>query len=178
MDDEEVLKSEPKWYVLHTLTGYESMVENNLNKTIESLSLQDYIVEVKVPMEDAIEEKNGKKKVVQRKMYPCYVFIKMRYTDNLWHTVVNTRGVTGFVGPAGRPIPLPDEEVAKMGLGKVKINMKVEAGNKVKVVLGPLEGFVGDVISVDTENQKCKVAVEMFGRQTPVDLDFSQIEII
>lgn len=178
MDDEEVLKSEPQWYVLHTLTGYESMVESNLNKTIESLSLQDYIVDVKVPMEDVIEEKNGKKKVVQRKKFPCYVLIKMRYTDNLWHTIVNTRGVTGFTGPAGRPLPLTDEEVRKMRLEKVNIDIKVEPGNKVKVVLGPLEGFVGDVVSVDTESQKCKVSVEMFGRQTPVDLDFSQIEII
>ena len=176
--ENDVLNEEPKWYVLHTLSGYENMVENNLNKTIESLNLQDYIVEVKVPMEDAIEEKNGKKKVVQRKMFPCYVLIKMRYTDNLWHTIVNTRGVTGFVGPAGRPLPLTDDEVRKMRLEKIAIDIKVEVGNKVKVILGPLEGFVGDVLSVDTANQKCKVSVEMFGRMTPVDLDFSQIEVI
>ena len=175
---ENVLDQEPKWYVLHTLSGYESMVQVNLYKTIESLNLQDYIVEVRIPMEDAIEEKNGKKKVVQRKMFPCYVFLKMRYTDNLWHTIVNTRGVTGFVGPEGRAIPLPDDEVRKMRLEKITIDIKIEPGNKVKVVLGPLEGFVGDVLSVDAENQKCKVSVEMFGRQTPVDLDFSQIEVI
>ena len=129
-------------------------------------------------MEDAIEEKNGKKKVVQRKMFPCYVLLKMRYTDDLWHTIVNTRGVTGFVGPAGRPLPLTDEEVRKMRLEKVAIDLKVDVGNKVKVVSGPLEGFVGDVLSVDQADQKCKVSVEMFGRQTPVDLDFAQIEII
>ena len=173
-----VLNEDPKWYILHTLSGYESMVQNNLYKTIESLSLQDYIVEVKIPMEEAIEEKNGKKKVVERKMFPCYVFIKMRYTDNLWHTIVNTRGVTGFVGPDGRAIPIPDDEVRKMRLERIAIDLKVEVGNKVKVTVGPLEGFVGDVLSVDAENQKCKVSVEMFGRQTPVDLDFSQIEII
>lgn len=176
--DEEVLNEDPKWYVVHTLSGYENMVQNNLYKTIENNSLQDYIVEVRVPMEEAIEEKNGKKKVVERKMFPCYVLLKMRYTDNLWHTIVNTRGVTGFVGPAGRPLPLTDEEVRKMRLEKVTIDIKIEPGNKVKVVLGPLEGFVGDVLSVDTENQKCKVSVEMFGRQTPVDLDFAQIEVL
>lgn len=176
MDD--VLNEEPKWYVLHTFSGYESMVQDNLYKTIENNNLQDYIVEVKVPMEEVIEEKNGKKKVVERKMLPTYVFIKMRYTDNLWHTIVNTRGVTGFVGPAGRPLPLPDDEVRKMRLEKIVIDLKVDVGNKVKVVSGPLEGFVGDVLSVDSVNQKCKVSVEMFGRQTPVDLDFAQIEII
>lgn len=176
--EEDILKNEPKWYVLHTLSGYENMVQNNLYKTIESLSLQDYILEVKVPMEDVIEEKNGKKKVVQRKLLPCYVLIKMRYTDNLWHTIVNTRGVTGFTGPEGRAIPLTDEDVRKLHLEKVTIDLKVGLGDKVKVILGPLEGFVGDVIGVDNENQKCKVQVEMFGRQTPVDLDFSQIEVI
>ena len=176
--EEDIANVEPKWYVLHTLTGYENMVQNNLYKTIESLSLQDYILEVKVPMEDVIEEKNGKKKVVQRKLLPCYVLIKMRYTDNLWHTIVNTRGVTGFTGPAGRPLPLPDDEVRKLHLEKIAIDLDIAVGNKVKVILGPLEGFVGDVVSVDKENQKCKVSVEMFGRQTPVDLDYSQIEII
>ena len=173
-----VLNEEPKWYVLHTYSGYESMVRDNLYKTIENNNLQDYIVEVKVPMEEAIEEKNGKKKVVERKMFPCYVLIKMRYTDNLWHTIVNTRGVTGFVGPAGRPLPLNDDEVRKMRLEKIVVDLKVDDGNKVKVISGPLEGFVGDVLSVDSANQKCKVSVEMFGRQTPVDLDFAQIEVI
>ena len=173
-----VLNEEPKWYVLHTFSGYENMVQDNLYKTIESHSLQDYILEVKVPMEDVIEEKNGKKKVVQRKKFPTYVLLKMRYTDDLWHTIVNTRGVTGFVGPAGRPLPLTEDEVRKMRLEKVVIDLKVDIGNKVKVISGPLESFVGDVLAVDAENQKCKVSVEMFGRQTPVDLDFDQIEVI
>lgn len=173
-----VLNEEPKWYVLHTFSGYENMVQDNLYKTIESHSLQDYILEVKVPMEDVIEEKNGKKKVVQRKKFPTYVLLKMRYTDDLWHTIVNTRGVTGFVGPAGRPLPLTEDEVRKMRLEKIVIDLKVDIGSKVKVVSGPLESFVGDVLAVDVENQKCKVSVEMFGRQTPVDLDFDQIEVI
>ncbi len=173
-----VLNEEPLWYVLHTFSGYESMVQDNLIKTIEKNNLQDYIVEIQVPMEDAIEEKNGKKKVVQRKKFPCYVLLKMRYTDDLWHTIVNTRGVTGFVGPAGRPLPLTEDEVRKMRLEKIAIDLKVAVNDKVKVVTGPLEGFVGDVLSVDQTNQKCRVSVEMFGRMTPVDLDFAQIEII
>ena len=107
---------EPKWYVLHTFTGYEAMAVDNLNKCIVKNNLQDYIMEVKVPMETVIEEKNGKKKAVERKLFPCYILIKMRYTDSLWHTIVNSRGVTGFVGPQGRPLPLTYEEVKKMKL--------------------------------------------------------------
>ena len=170
---------EPKWYVLHTFTGYEAMAVDNLNKCIAKNNLQEYILEVKVPMETVIEEgKNGKKKAVERKLFPCYILIKMRYTDSLWHTIVNSRGVTGFVGPQGRPLPLTDEEVKKMKLEPVVIDIKVEAGQKVKLSSGALDGFVGTVLSVDGENSKCKVEVEMFGRPTPVDVDFSQIEII
>jgi len=154
------------------------MVLDNLYKCIKKNNLEEQILEVKIPMEEVIEEKNGKKKVVERKMFPCYVLLKMRYTDNLWHTIVNTRGVTGFVGPQGRPLPLTDEEIVKMRLEKVNIDIKVEVGNKVKVTSGPLDGFVGDVVSVDNVEQKCRVNVEMFGRPTAVDLDFAQIEII
>ena len=111
-------------------------------------------------------------------MFPCYVLLKMRYRDSLWHSIVNTRGVTGFVGPAGRPIPLTDEEIRRMRLEKVNIDIKVAVGNKVKVISGPLEGFVGEVLGVETEAQKCRVSVEMFGRPTPVELDFDQIEVI
>ncbi len=169
---------EPKWYVVHTFSGYEQMVLDNLYKCIKKNNLEEQILEVKIPMEQVVEEKNGKKKVVERKMFPCYVLLKMRYTDNLWHTIVNTRGVTGFVGPQGRPLPLTDEEIVKMRLEKVNIDIKVEVGNKVKVTNGPLDGFVGDVVSVDNVEQKCRVNVEMFGRPTSVDLDFAQIEII
>ena len=126
---------EPKWYVIHTFSSYEQMVLDNLNKCIKKNNLEDRILEVKIPMEEVIEEKNGKKKVVQRKMFPCYVLLKMRYTDNLWHTIVNTRGVTGFVGPQGRPIPLTDDEIRKMKLEKIRVDIKLEPGNKVKVVV-------------------------------------------
>ena len=125
---------EPRWYVLHTFTGYENMAVDNLNKCIIKNNLQEYIMEVKVPMETVIEEdKNGKKKAVERKLFPCYILIKMRYTDSLWHTIVNSRGVTGFVGPQGRPLPLTEEEVKKMHLEPITVDIKVEAGNKVKL---------------------------------------------
>ena len=169
---------EPKWYVLHTFTGYEAMAVDNLNKCIAKNNLQDYILEVKIPMETVIEEKNGKKKAVERKLFPCYILIKMRYTDSLWHTIVNSRGVTGFVGPQGRPLPLTDEEVKKMKLEPIVVDIKVSVGQKVKLSGGAFDNFVGTVLSVDAENQKCKVEVEMFGRATPIDVDYSQIEII
>lgn len=175
---EEVKDIEPKWYVVHTFSGYENMVMDNLYKVAEKNGLQDYILEVQIPMEDAIEEKNGKRKVVQRKKFPCYVLVKMRYKDSLWHTVVNTRGVTGFAGPGGRPIPLTDEEIRRMRLEKINVEIKIGVGDKVKVVSGPLEGFVGDVVSVDADNQKCRVNVTMFGRMTPVDVEFDQIDLI
>ena len=171
-------KEEAKWYVIHTFTGYENMVVDGIQKVVEKNGLQDDIIETVIPMEDVIEEKNGKKKVVQRKKFPCYVFLKMRYRDSLWHTIVNTRGVTGFTGPAGRPLELTDEEIRRMKLEKVNIDLKIEVGNKIKVIEGPLESFVGDVLEVDSQNQKCRVSVEMFGRPTPVELGFDQIEII
>ena len=169
---------EAKWYVVHTFSGYENMVQDNLYKTIEKMDLGDRILEVKIPMEDVIEEKNGKKVVVSKKMFPCYVLLKMKYQDNLWHTIVNTRGVTGFVGPQGRPLPLTEDEIRKMRLEKIKVDIKVEVNNSVKIISGPLEGFVGTVASVDSENQKCRVIVEMFGRDTPVDVEFDQIELL
>lgn len=169
---------EPKWYVIHTFSGYENMVMDGLSKTVQKNGLGEQIMEIQIPMEDTIEEKNGKRKVVQRKMFPCYVLVKMRYTDNLWHTIVNTRGVTGFCGPAGRPLPLTDEEIRKMRLEKVNVDIKVAVGNNVKIISGPLEGFVGEVLKVDAINQKCRVNVSMFGRNTPVEVDFVQIDVI
>jgi len=169
---------EPKWYVVHTFSGYENMVMANLHKVIEKNNLQDTILEVKIPMEDTIEEKNGKRKVVQRKMFPCYVLVKMRYQDNLWHTIVNTRGVTGFCGPAGRPLPLTEDEIKRMRLEKLNIDLKVNVGDKVQILSGPLAQMVGDVQEVDQENQKCKVTVSMFGRLTPVEVEFDRIELI
>ena len=168
---------EPVWYVIHTYSGYESTVENNLRNMIENNSLQDYIFDVKVPVEDDIVERNGKKKQVQRRKFPSYVFIKMIYTDRIWFMVTNTRGVTGFVGPAGRPKPLTEEEVKRMQLEVITAeDFNIEVGADVRVISGPLENFLGIVDSIIPERQKVKVIVSMFGRETPVELDFSQVE--
>jgi transcriptional antiterminator NusG len=169
--------NEPKWYVIHTYSGYEGMVEDNLHNMIENNNLQDKIVDVKVPVVDEIVEKNGKRKVVQRKKFPSYVFIKMIYNNHIWFMVTNTRGVTGFVGPAGRPLPLTAEEVKRMGLEVIDIeDFDIKTGDNVRVISGALESFIGVVEGISAERQKVKVVVSMFGRQTPVELDFSQVE--
>ncbi len=164
------------WYVIHTYSGYENKVKVNLDKTILNRGFEDVILEVKVPMDETIEVKNGKKKHVMKKMYPGYVMIKMILDDETWYVVRNTRGVTGFVGPGSKPIPLTDKEVRTMGIEDVQIKLDIEVGENVMVVSGPLESFIGVVKEVQTEKQKVKVIVSMFGRDTIVDLDFVQIK--
>ncbi len=167
----------PQWYVIHTYSGYETMVENNLHNMVENNSLQDWIFEVKVPVEDDVVEKNGKRKVVQRKKFPSYVFIKMIYSNHIWFMVTNTRGVTGFVGPAGRPLPLRDDEVKRLGLEVIDFeDLDIKPGDNVRVISGALENFDGVIESISAERQKVKVVISMFGRDTPVELDFSQVE--
>ena len=167
----------PQWYVIHTYSGYEAMVENNLHNMVENNSLQDWIFEVKVPVEDDVVEKNGKRKVVQRKKFPSYVFIKMIYSNHIWFMVTNTRGVTGFVGPAGRPLPLRDDEVKRLGLEVIDFeDLDIKPGDNVRVISGALENFDGAIDSISAERQKVKVIISMFGRDTPVELDFSQVE--
>ena len=171
------IKDSPQWYVIHTYSGYESMVENNLHNMVENNGLQDWIFEVKVPVEDDIVEKNGKRKVVQRKKFPSYVFIKMIYSNHIWFMVTNTRGVTGFVGPAGRPLPLRDDEVKRLGLEVIEFeDLDIKPGDNVRVISGALENFDGVIESISAERQKVKVVISMFGRDTPVELDFSQVE--
>lgn len=167
-----------KWYVLHTYSGYENIVKANLEKLIEKNNLEDRIFEITVPVEDVVEEKNGKRKVVQRRLFPCYVLIKMDYENNMWHTITGVKGVTGFVGPLGRPMPLTDDEIRRMRLEKPTVVVNFAVGDKVKVISGPLESFVGEIETIDSSNAKCKVMVEMFGRQTPVELETIQIEKI
>lgn len=171
-------REQAKWYVLHTYSGYENMVKDSIEKLVENNNLQDYIFDIQIPMEQTLEEKNGKRKVVARKIYPCYVFIKLIYTNNIWFMITNTRGVTGFVGPGGRPLPLLDEEVKKMQLEKMVVEVNFGEGDMIRVVSGPLEGNVGTIEEIDEKNQKAKVMVSMFGRSTPVDLDFIQFEKI
>ncbi len=166
----------PYWYVVYTYSGYENKVMTNLLKTVENNGLQDLIYDVKVPMEETIEVKNGKKKHVQRKLFPGYVMVKMLLTDESWYVVRNTRGVTGFVGPGSKPIPLSDMEVRSMGVEDVPVRLDVEVGENVMITSGPLESFIGVVNEVSTERQKVKVTVSMFGRDTQVELDFVQVK--
>ncbi len=168
----------PYWYVIHTYSGYENKVKANLEKAIQNRGFEDIILEVKVPMEESIEVKNGKKKHVMKKRYPGYVMIKMILDDETWYVVRNTRGVTGFVGPGSKPIPLTDKEVRAMGVENVPIKLDVEVGENVMITSGPLESFVGVIKEVQPEKQKVKVVVSMFGRDTLVDLDFVQIKRI
>ena len=168
----------PMRYVVHTYSGYENKVKANLEKSVENRGMQDMILEVKVPMEDSIEVKNGKKKTVSRKVYPGYVMIKMFLTDESWYIVRNTRGVTGFVGPGSRPIPLSDAEVRMTGIENVSIDIDVEVGQNVTITSGPLENFVGVIEEINKERQKLKVSVSMFGRDTTVELDFVQVHKI
>ena len=165
-----------KWYVLHTFSGYENVAKENLEIVTEKYNLQERIFDIVIPMEDVVEEKNGKKKIVSRKVMPGYIMVKMIYGDDIWHAVTRTRGITGFVGPKGRPLHLTEEEIRKMRLEKnTVVDISITENDKVEVLDGALNGFVGTVISVDRENAKCKVMVEMFGRDTPVDLNLDQI---
>ena len=171
-------ESQAKWYVLHTYSGYEAMVKSSLEQLIENNNLQDSIFDLRIPMEQTIEEKNGKKKVVERKLLPCYVFIKMIYSNQVWYLVTNTRGVTGFVGPQGRPLPLKEEEVRKMQLEKVAVNADFAVGDSVSIDAGPLAGFIGEIKELNDSTQKDKVIVLMFGKNTDVEVDYVQIKKI
>ena len=165
---------EAKWYVVHTFSGYENVAKENLETVVEKYNLQDRIFDIIITMEDVIEAKKGNKVLVQRKLMPCYLLVKMIYGDDLWHNVTRTRGITGFVGPKGRPLALTEDEVLKLHLGP-KVAASVAVGDKVEVIDGPLNSMIGHVLSVDETTQRAKVMVEMFGRETPVDLDFSQV---
>lgn len=167
---------QPKWYILHTYSGYEAMVKDSLEKLIVNNNLQDYIVDVKIPMEQVVEEKNGKLKVVERKLLPCYVFIKMIYTNQIWYYVTSTRGVTGFCGPQGRPIPMKPEEIRKMRLEEPTDTETFAVGDKVLIEDGPLKGFEGIVKQVNVIAKKATISTKMFDRETVVDLEFIQMK--
>ncbi|GAB6158624.1 transcription termination/antitermination protein NusG [Desulfotomaculum varum] len=169
-----------QWYVVHTYSGYENKVKANLEKRIESMNMEDKIFRILVPMEDEVEIKNGKKKVSKKKVFPGYVLVEMIMTDDSWYVVRNTPGVTGFVGTGSKPIPLSQEEaraiIKQMGLEEPKTRIDVSVGENVKVIDGPFENFVGVIEEIYPEKGKVKVMVSMFGRETPIELDFSQIE--
>ena len=170
-------EEQARWYVIHTYSGYEAMVKDSLEKLIENNNLQENIFEIQIPTEETLEEKaNGKKKIVERKKFPCYVFLKMIYSNDIWYLVTNTRGVTGFVGPQGKALPLSDDEVKRMRL-ETKIEViDFKIGDKVQIVSGPLDGFEGAVIDLDIPNQKAKLKVAMFSTETEVEVDFVQLK--
>lgn len=170
------MAEEAKWYVVHTYSGYENKVKANIEKSVENRGISDVIQAVEVPLEDVVETKNGVEKIVKRKVFPGYVVIKMVMNDETWFVVRNTRGVTGFVGPGSKPEPLSDAEVEKMGVEKVRMaDMDVNMGDHVSVKSGPLEGFSGTVETVDKERRKVTVRISMFGKETPVEIDYSLI---
>lgn len=174
MAHEEYVK-DVKWYVVHTYSGYENKVKANLDKIIENRGLQDQILEVIVPMEEQIEIKDGKRKTTLKKVFPGYVLVKMYMNDDSWYVVRNIRGVTGFVGPGAKPIPLSDEEIVNMGIEQLEVVVDFEVGDTVKVTNGPLQDFIGVIEEINMEKHKVRVLVSMFGRETPAELEFTQI---
>ena len=167
---------QPKWYVVHTYPGYENKFKTDLEKTVKNRELEDYIFDIVVPMEEQIEIKDGKRKTNLKKVFPGYVLVKMIVTEESWYIVRNTRGVTGFVGSGTDPIPLTEEEIRKMGFELTEVNVDYEVNDSVKILNGPLENFVGVVQEINKEKHKVKVLVSMFGRETPVELEFSQVQ--
>ena len=157
-----------KWYVVHTYSGYENKVKATIEKTVENRNLQNLLVDIQVPMEEVIEEKDGKQKVTLKKKLPGYVFIKMFMSDESWYVVRNTRGVTGFVGPGSKPVPLTEEEIESMGI--------IEMPQEIDLVSGPLKDFVAVIQEIVLEKRKIKGSVDMFGRETLAELDFNQVE--
>ena len=179
------MADESRWYVVHTYSGYENKVAQNIEKAVENRQLQDLILDVSIPTETAIEEvfdKRGNKtgeKEVQHKLYPGYVFVKMVMNDNTWYIVRNTRGCTGFVGPDSKPEPLTEDEVAKMGV-EVVTDLKVEyqVGDAVEITAGPMEGSVGTVEEIDIPARKVRVKITMFGRELPAELELHEVKLL
>ena len=170
------MSEDSKWYVVHTYSGYENKVKANIEKIIENRGMQDQIHQVIVPMQDSIEVKNGQKKMIQRKVLPGYVLLKMFMNDDTWYVVRNTRGVTSFVGPGSKPVPLTEDEVLAMGIEMARKVINISAGETVKVYSGPFEGATGIVKEVNEQKKTVVVKLSVFGRETPVELDFLQVQ--
>lgn len=168
--------AEANWYVVHTYSGYENKVKVDIEKTIENRKLQDEILEVRVPLEDVVEMRNGVKKQVSRKMFPGYVLIHMIMNDDTWYVVRNTRGVTGFVGPGSKPVPLSDDEMKYLGINKETIVIDAEVGDMVEVTAGAWEGTVGSIKAINPSKQTITIDVEIFGRATSVEIAFADIK--
>ena len=167
------------WYVAHTYSGYENAVKTAIEKFVTNRHLEDMIIDIQIPMETVTEvTDSGAVKEVERKTFPGYVLIKMIMTDDTWHLIRNIRGVTGFVGSANNPIPLTEEEVQALGMEKHEIIVQYKVGDRVKITDGPLESFIGVVEEIAAEKNKLRVTVSMFGRETPVELELDQVEVI
>lgn len=167
---------EPKWYVVHTYSGHENKVKVNLEKLVENRGMQDLVLQVIVPTETVYDRDSGKSK--ERKIFPGYVIVKMIVTNESWYLVRNTQGVTGFVGQGSEPIPLTDEEVRRLGIEKTVIVLDIAEGDSVKIISGPFKGFTGVVEEVNPDRQTLKTRVDMFGRSTPVEVEFDQVDKI
>lgn len=167
--------NQPRWYVVHTYSGYENKVSQDLATAVENRRMQDLILDIKVPVEMVTEIKDGKEREVEHKLFPGYVLVKMIVTDESWYIVRNTRGVTGFVGSTTKPLPLSDAEVEKLGVETHSSQVDFSVGESIQITEGPLAGFVGNVEAIDLDNRKVKVKVSMFGRETPAELDFVQV---
>ena len=179
--------AEAHWYVVHTYSGYENKVKANIDKTIENRHLEDQILEVRVPMQDVVELKNGANKTVSKKMFPGYVLINMVMNDDTWYVVRNTRGVTGFVGPGSKPVPLSPAEVKSFGIddenGSVEESKPVvefagKVGDQIQILSGAWENTVGQITSINEGKQCVTINVEMFGRETPVEVDFTDVKVL
>lgn len=173
---------EKNWYVVHTYSGYENKVKANLEKRIESMNMEEKIFRILVPMEDEVEVKDGKKKISKRKVFPGYVLVEMFMTDDSWYVVRNTPGVTGFVGSGSKPIPLTEAEskqiIRQMGVEEPRARIDFSTGENVRVTAGPFENFIGLIEEINIEKGKVRVIISMFGRETPIDLEFTQVEKI
>lgn len=165
-----------RWYVVHTYSGYENKVATNLEKIRGNRGMEDRILDIKIPTETVTEMKDDQMREVERKLFPGYVLINMVMDDETWYVVRNTRGVTGFVGPGSKPVPLSDEEIAALGVEKKEISLDFAVGDSVSITAGPFDGFVGEVTAIDAENGLVTVNVSMFGRDTPVELQLFQIK--
>ena len=173
------MSDEAKWYVIHTYSGYENAVKTSIEKFVTGRNMEDKILRMEIPMETVTEvTDSGATKQVERKVFPGYVLIKMVMTDETWHLVRNVRGVTGFVGSANKAIPLSEEEVLAMGMEKHEIVVQYQVGDHVKIVDGPLASFTGVVENIEPEKNRVSVMVSMFGRETPVDLELDQVEVL
>ena len=169
---------EAKWYVVHTYSGYENTVAASINKAVENRGMKDLIQDINIPMETVTEITDNGPKTVERKVFPGYVLVKMVLTDDTWHLVRNIRGATGFVGSGNKAIPLTDAEIAALGVEKHEIVVNYSVGDSVKITDGALESFIGTVEELDMEHSKVRVVVSMFGRETPVELELDQVELI